>query len=61
MSKSKKTARKRRTDGLPEDTERVTHRWIEGPDDPAYALLMGTFSMRNVPTKKKPTDEDQEV
>ena len=58
MSKSKKNPRKRRTDGLPEDAERVTHRYIEGQDDPAYALLMGTFSMRNVRTRKKPTDEE---
>jgi hypothetical protein len=58
MSKSNKAPRKRRTDGLPEDTERVTYRWLEGPDDPAYALLMGTFSMRNVPMKKKPADEE---
>ncbi len=57
MSTRKKTPRKRRTDGLPEDTERATYRYIEGPDDPAYALLMGTFSMRNVP-KKNPTDEE---
>ena len=61
MSKSKKTPRKRRTDGLPEDTERVTYRWLEGPDDPHYALHTMAFSMRNVPTKKKPTGEDQET
>ena len=58
MSKSKKSPSKRRTDGLPENTERVTYRWLEGPDDPHYALHTMAFSMRNVPTKKKPTDEE---
>ena len=58
MSKSKKSPRKRRTDGLPEDTERVTYRWLEGPDDPHYALHTMAFSMRNVPMKKKPADEE---
>ena len=51
MSKSKKSPRKRRTDGLPENTERVTFRWLEGPDDPHYALHTMTCSMREVPKK----------
>ena len=48
MSKSKKNPRKRRTDGLPENTERVTFRWLEGPDDPHYALHTMTHSLRKV-------------
>ena len=48
MSKSKKSPSKRRTDGLPENTERVTFRWLEGPDDPLFAQLTMTHSMRKV-------------
>ena len=57
----KQTQATKRIIGLPKDTEILTHSLLTSADDPAYALLMGTFSMRNVPTKEKPTDEDQEV
>ena len=53
MSKSKKSPSKRRTDGLPENTERVTFRWLEGPDDPHFALHTMTCSMREVPEQKR--------
>ena len=56
MAKSKEKTQK--IAGHLRSTDRGTYRMLTSEDDPHYALHTMAFSMRNVPTKKKPTDEE---
>ena len=42
----------RKTTELPKDTERLSHSLLTSADDPAYARLMMTSSLRSVPGGK---------
>ena len=56
MAKSKEKTQK--IAGHLRSTDRGTYRMLTSEDDPHYALHTMAFSMRNVPTKKKLTDEE---
>ena len=55
MAKSKEETQK--ITGLPIDTDRVSFRMITSEDDPLFAQLTMTYSMREVPSKKKTPPE----
>ena len=48
---------KRHVPGLPKDTDRVSFRMLTSEDDPLFAQLTMTHSMREVPSKKKTTSK----
>ena len=53
MKKARKqTPDSRKTTGLPKDTERLSHSLLTSVDDPAYAQLMMTSSLRSAPRRK---------
>jgi len=50
MKKARKQAPdSRKPTGLPKDTERLSHSLLTSSDDPAYARLMMTSSLRSAP------------
>ena len=48
----KQTQDTKRIIGLPKDTERLSHSLLTSADDPAYAQLMMTSSLRSAPRRK---------